>query len=239
MIDALMLMALASIAVALYFARQWLPKAIQHQFDAKFESINSSINLLATTHSDKKRKEIEAIESLYKSMLKANNEYSSLLFCDSILLPDEIQKIIVRQDPSSSTYKMLSEYSHESIAEKTTACQIEGTESLFVTEKLIGFQFRYVQVLGRAAVLIAMSLEDSNFRNWRDDKPFMEQILSGIDETLMRKASKLKTGGLRYITDYITAGFIVEAKRCIDGSEEKIESVLKLMTAMQTDIHRK
>ena len=264
MFDVTVWVLLAFVAGALatrFFTRHWIPAKVQHHFDKKLETIKgeiqlsitaiqtrlnenntdikASLELLASTFPYKKSREVESIESLYKSMLKADYEFAAVIFCDWCVLTHELDKCVQEQDPDDRLYRRIRNYKgYLPASRKLGKCLTGDTEPLFVNPTLAGLHGIYLRVHARAGFLLGKSVEDGKVKDWRSDALMADILgeLGGSFSTVVEEARSMRLGGLGHIVNHVKASFTLEAKRCIDGADEQIESASEILAGIRNNL---
>ncbi len=245
----LILLSTGMLSIGMFVLKRSLVKGIELEYNKGLEAfkgtiaaetsdIRATIDLYSATHTYIRKREVESIESMYRLMLKADTEFSGLMFCDWCITVDEIKECIEKKDPKDKVYRRLREYeNYIVVSKKHGRCLTNDAERLFVRSNIATLYDVYLRVLARAAFLIAMSFNREKFIDWRQDNGMSELLgeLDGEIQREVRKALSMEFGGLGFITRYIKAAFIVEAWSLIYNADEAVKSASDIRRGMETN----
>ena len=245
MVETLIAVVGSILAFSIFLLRHSLLKSIETHYEkglAKFKStlderaadVRAAIDLYSAIHSYTRKREIEAVESLYRSMNKADSEFAALMFCDWCILPEEMDKCAKNQSIEDRLYHKIRVYENRlTVSRMHGRCLPVNCEELFTKIHVVLWHSTYLRVLCRAALLLSDSLKERRYVDWREDGG-MDEILGqmydidGAFQKTVSEAKLMRLGGLGHIVKYIKSCFILEAWSCISGSEVSAQSALDI-----------
>jgi len=174
-----------------------------------FAANNFALNAGQAPDSASKR-QLEALESLWGIILALRKTFGTVVYVDTILLPNEIDDFF-----KSGRYRQVmdavSEYADpQCVARKITSVD-PNRERPFLSNRIFSIVFVLRALYGRAALLLQNSFIDRKYNDWRLD-PGTDQLLRGmLPAAIVESVKKKPHGGLSAAIDYLESKFLAEA----------------------------
>ena len=159
------------------------------------------------------QRQIEAVERIWQVLKKLESEFSSIVFVDTILTPQELDALF-RDRQHSQIAAYVGEYADETIALRkfeNAGANLVASERPFVTHRLWSVFFILKAIYGRTALLLSNSFRERRFVNWREDSGCDELLRSILPAHAVENAKGQLCYGLRTAIDYLENQFIAEA----------------------------
>ena len=185
-----------------------------------------SAGLITSGRAIRKQKEIESLESMWKSIQASDWEFANLLFYEWVLTADEIDQYMRMDNPSNKTdrdvLRVLKEYRDPwASSRKHGRVLVDNSEVLFVGLRTTGLYSTLLRTHARFATLISWSLREKKYSRWQEDKFLQEEILvPWVPNEIIDTANQKVCGGLDFLTNHLKGAFIVEAQQAITGHGE-------------------
>lgn len=159
-------------------------------------------------------KAIEAIEALWKTLLKFKSEFNDVVFIDIILLASELDDCVKGND-TNVLFKGIECYSDKFyVPQKMERLLPPNSESyrLYVNVRLWALYQVMIALYGRSAMLLTISFKEETLRNWRDDTLLDQHLRSVLPGPLVDAQKQAPSGGLqRLIIILLEQAFLKEA----------------------------
>ena len=224
-------------------------KRIEHKYDSQLAGLRSSVEYIIASQAHHKKKSIEAVENLLKSIDRISDSTGSAVPIYRIMTDDELKALF--QDRTRHTgilekYKDLVALFNE--LHNTAKVDLNGTEELFVTPKLWMLYVLIRAAYGRLAFLTSDSLKNNNYKDWKNDRSIVKLFRNGLSNGQTEEGRKRVVGGFPFLANELRKQFVLEAQAIIHGRaqfEESVTVAFDALTMMQaTDeaalgIHRK
>lgn len=195
---------------------------IKAELQASYSNLKASVDFLSATQSELRSKVISATEALWSSVCVAEKEFRDLMFIDSVMVPEEVDKAISGEIDVPILQQLFEAYKKpEDALNKLSLTEevLKGTERLFVGDHLWLVYSTIIAVHGRFGFLLSRSLRQGQYLNWRDDKHMSSLFVSCLSENLISSARNRTFGGLRIAIAHLQSEFIKEATRVMSGSQ--------------------
>jgi hypothetical protein len=167
----------------------------------------------STSHLTHQR-QIQAVESLWQTVRNLGNEFSMVIFVDTILLASE-QNAYFRNGAHSDFMNCIKEYADMNTAIKKMktagALDFASKERPFVSHRLWSVFFVLQAVYGRAALLLTNSYKARKLEDWREDSGCDQLLRAILPPAAVDDARARPIGGLRLTIDHLESRFLAEA----------------------------
>lgn len=166
----------------------------------------------STNHLTRER-QIQAVEHLWQVVGNLSSEFSSAIFVDTILTPEEIDAYF-REGKHAQVMDCVSEYADLRILDRKIAsagANDATKERPFVTLRLWSVFFVLRAMYGRTALLLTNSYKVRRFVNWRADSGCDQLLRAILPAQSIDHAKGQVIGGLRTAIECLENQFLAEA----------------------------
>lgn len=159
------------------------------------------------------QRQIQAVENIWNVIRNFSKEFSSVIFIDSILLPQEIDDYMKGK---TTNYFMdsVTEFRDQKIILQKIAnsgANEANKERPFISHRLWSIFFVINAVYGRFCFLLANSFKEKRFVDWRSDSGVDQLLRSILPNDAVGRVKKLQFGGMQTAIDYLQNQFLTEA----------------------------
>lgn len=166
----------------------------------------------STSHLTRQR-QIQAVEHLWQVVRKLSNEFSSVVFVDTILTHQELDAYFKDgEHPRIADY--VREYADLSLPIRKFAsagADEAEKERPFVTHRLWSVFYVLRALYGRTAFLLRRSYEECSLVSWRDDHGCDQLLRAILPAQAVEHAKGQEIAGLQTAIDYMESQFLAEA----------------------------
>jgi hypothetical protein len=158
------------------------------------------------------KRQLEAVERLWKAVKDLRTAFASLTCCDTILTPREIDGFFRKRWPEPFSY--INDYAlHEATAKHYRQAKAEEVESErpFVSPRLWSIYFVIRAVYGRFGVLFQFSFEKGLYQDWHHDRGMDQLLRSVLPANVVEQLKTVEIGGLMAAMNYLEQHFLAEA----------------------------
>jgi hypothetical protein len=158
------------------------------------------------------KRQLQAIETLWKAVRALKHEFGQLFYVDNIFTSEEIHGFFKSGWPRSVAH--MREYAgHHVIVEKyDRALAMESDhEKPFVSQRVWAVYYIIRALHGRIAYLFEQSFKESAYRDWRRDSGADQLMRSVLPSQVVEAAKSLNIGGLANVFDHLEEQFMAEA----------------------------
>lgn len=180
-----------------------------HTVNASSITVQSAPSGNPFTH----HRQIAAVENLWQVLRNFASEFSSVIFIDTILLPQEIDSYLKGED-NNSLMEAVVEYSDPQLAimKMTNAGGNDAAKDRpFVSHRLWSVFFVIQAIYGRTALLLTNSFKERRFIDWRNDSGCDQLLRAVLPGQSVGHVKSLQMNGLRTAIDYLESQFLAEA----------------------------
>lgn len=194
--------------------------------EARTSDTSVSAGLITSGRSIRKQKEIESLESMWRSIQASDWEFADLLFYEWILTAEELDEYMRMENPSKKidhdVLRVLKEYRDPWVSSrKHGRVSVNNSEVLFVGLKTYGIYNALLRTHARFGTLISWSLGEEKYSRWQEDKFLQEEILvPWLPNETIQTANQMVCGGLAFLTNHLKGAFILQAQQAITGHGE-------------------
>lgn len=213
---------------------------IKATLQASYSTVGTSVGFLSAVQPELRSKMIASVEALWKSILSFKDRYSEIMFLDSILLAEEIERDLKSQG-QNVVWQIMQKYREDSAFSELMEYQrkqSEEFERLFVGDRLWLIFFTISQVYGRYGYLVHKSARDGEYVDWRKDKNFRSILLNILSEDIVNAIIEKRFGGLSTAIVYLQAEFLKEGSRVMSGSEGFSQALSDVQAAVKHETTR-
>ena len=210
------------------------------ELEAKYSTLRTSVDYLSMQQSAMKSHVIPAVELLWNEILTIRQRFGDILILDTILVPKEIRDLYA-SGAQGGIGTVLKDYRNFDHIEKQLPRLDDSTCEkcrLFVGERLWLLFSTIRGVYGRYMMLTHMSLQDNEYRDWRQDKLMIGHLSSCLPSDNVEKAKSKAVGGLQLALSYLKADFLKEALRVMSGSQHFADSLADLQSTLLSEKQR-
>ena len=215
-------------------------KTATAELDARYATLGSSIDYLATHQAELRSRTISSVESMWEKIHKWENEFRILMVPETIMTPKEIADMF-RSGANARIATVIDQYrSEEGFFEKMGQLsddRVIETERLYSGERLWLLYSAVFGVYGRLAYLTHTSFA-SDYRDWRKDQLMEIHLSSALSEEQLTEVKTLTVGGLPRALTYIKAAFLKEAMRVMSGSKSIADSLADIQATLLSEKQR-
>jgi hypothetical protein len=155
-------------------------------------------------------RQLQAAENLWADIRTLQKEFGSLIFVDTILVPDEMDEFF-KFGKHWQLMEVVNNYSDPKYVAKKIVAVDPDKERPFVNNNTWATVFTIRALFGRSAFLIQNSFLERRYKDWRSDHG-MDQILRArIPETIVEEIKQKRIGGLQAAISYLESRFLAEA----------------------------
>ncbi len=168
---------------------------------------NSSIDITS-------QRQLLAVETLWQTIRNMAGAFGDIVFVETILLPEEIEKAFVT-DSWHASFGHLRNYRNErAIIEKLkeTKASVMELERPFVSPRLWTAAFVIRAVYGRLAFLYQNSYKSQQYRDWRKDSGIEQLLRSALPAAIVDQVKNTPLHGLQNAINALENKFLTEAK---------------------------
>jgi hypothetical protein len=155
----------------------------------------------------------EAVEVLWKTVLKLKKEFSEVTLVDSVLPASELDECF-RGKRDISIYGTLGRYKAPPLVAQTLQSIIPANVQdyrLYVSDRLWTIYSTLLTLHGRTAMLITASFKDKRLNDWRDDGSLNGTLRKALDTGLIDAMKRMQIGGLNALIGELENQFRREA----------------------------
>lgn len=155
----------------------------------------------------------EAVEVLWKTVLKLKKEFSEVTFVDSILPASELDECF-RGKRDIYIFGMLRRYKKLPHVAQTLQNIIPANVEdyrLYVSDRLWAIYSTLLTLHGRTAMLVTVSFKDKRLNDWRDDGSLNGTLRKTLDAGLIDAVKRMQIGGLNALIGELENKFRREA----------------------------
>ena len=213
---------------------------IKATLQASYSTVGTSVDFLSAVQPELRSKMIGSVEALWKSVLSFKERYSEIVFLDSILLAEEIERDLTSQG-QNVVWQIMQKYQEESAFHELMEYQRKQSmesERLFVGDRLWLIYSTVSQIYGRYGYLVHKSARDGEYVDWRKDKNFRSILLNVLSEDIASAIMGKRFGGLSTAIVYLEAEFLKESSRVMSGSEGFAEALSDVQAAVKHETAR-
>jgi hypothetical protein len=160
------------------------------------------------------QRQIQAVESLWQIVRNLGNEFSMVIFVDTILLASE-QNAYFRNGAHGDFMICVKEYAdiNTALNKMKTAGALDDAskERPFVSHRLWSVFFVLQAVYGRSALLLTNSYKFRKLEDWREDSVSDQLLRAILPPSIVDEAKARTIGGLRMTIDNLESRFLAEA----------------------------
>jgi len=179
-----------------------------HTIHAKTINVQPSAADAAT-----QQRRVQAIDALWKIVRSCRNEFSDIVFVDTILTKQEIENYFM--NGWDSKWASINEYASEQTLlekmNKTKAGDVED-ERPFVSHRLYVIVFTIRAVLGRVAFLFKKSFDEKRYNDWRTDSRMDQLFRCVLPANIVEEVKKEQVFGLQRAIDHLENEFVTWAQ---------------------------
>ena len=213
---------------------------IKATLQASYSTVETSVDFLSAVQPELRSKMIASVEALWKSVLSFKDKYGEIMFLDSILLAEEIDRDLKSQG-QNVVWQIMQKYREESAFSELMEYQrkqSEESERLFVGDRLWLIFSTISRTYGRYGYLIHKSARDGEYVDWRKDKNFQSILLNVLSEEIVNALVGKSFGGLSTAIVYLEAEFLKEGSRVMSGSEGFSQALSDVQAAVKHETAR-
>ena len=213
---------------------------IKATLQASYSTVGTSVDFLSAVQPELRSKMIASVEELWKSVLSFKDRYGEIVFLDSILLAEEIERDLKSQG-QNVVWQIMQKYGKDSAFSELMECQrkqSEESERLFVGDRLWLIFSTISRIYGRYGYLIHKSARDGAYVDWRRDKNSRSILLSVLSEGIVNAIMEKRFGGLSTAIIYLEAEFLKEGSRVMSGSEGFSQALSDVQAAVKHETER-
>jgi hypothetical protein len=166
----------------------------------------------STSHLTRQR-QIQAVEHLWQVVRNLSNEFSLVIFVDTILTSQELDAYFKGQEYNHIA-DCVREYADMNLPLRKFAsagANEAAKERPFVTHRLWSVFFVLQAMYGRTALLLTNSYKERRFVNWRTDSGCDQLLRAILPAQAVDHAKGQEVGGLRAAIDSLESQFLAEA----------------------------
>jgi hypothetical protein len=160
-----------------------------------------------------RKRQIEAVEHLWRVVRNLSSEFCLAVFVDSILTSSELDAYF-REGEHAQVADCIREYTDTNLPLRKIAsagADDADKERPFVTNRLWSVFFILRGFYGRTALLLTNSYKESRFVNWRTDSGCDQLLRAILPAGAVELAKGQSIGGLRTAIDSFESQFLAEA----------------------------
>lgn len=180
-----------------------------HTVNASSITVQSAPSTSHLTH----QRQIQAIEHLWQVVRNLSNEFSLVVFLDTILTPQELNAYF-KDGEHAHIADCVREYTDMNLPLRKIASAGANEavkERPFVTHRLWSAFFVLQAIYGRTALLLTNSYKERRFVNWRTDSGCDQLLRAILPAQAVEHAKGKEIGGLQTAIDYLESQFLAEA----------------------------
>jgi hypothetical protein len=181
-----------------------------HTVNASQITLQSAPSTNHLTH----QRQIQAVEALWQIVRNLGNEFSLVIFIDTVLLASE-QNAYFRHRAHSQVMDCIKEYADMNTAinkmRTAGALDIASKERPFVSHRLWSVFFVLQAIYGRAALLLTNSYKARKLEDWREDSGCDQLLRAILLSSIVDEVKNRTIGGLRLAIDHLECQFLTEA----------------------------
>jgi hypothetical protein len=157
------------------------------------------------------KRQLQALETLWQIVRNLSQEFSQVIFIDSILLANELDDYF-RNRPTDSMVNVLCDFEDLSCAPTKLVRAGDYTkERPFVKNRIWSIVFVISAVYGRAGLLITNSYKKNTYQDWRKDSGIDQLLRSILPSNIVQQIQDKKFAGLRTAIDHLENQLLIEA----------------------------
>ena len=213
---------------------------IRATLQATYSTVGTSVDFLSAVQPELRSKMIASVEVLWKSVLLFKDKYSEIMFLDSILLAEEIERGLKLQG-QNVVWQIMQKYQADSAfgeLMKHQRKQSLESERLFVGDRLWLIYSTILRIYGRYGYLVHKSAKDGEYVDWRKDESFQSILLNVLSDEVVSVIVGKRFGGLSTAIVYLEAEFLKEGSRVMSGSEGFSEALSDVQAAVKHETAR-
>ena len=207
---------------------------------ARYNSLDLSTNYIRSTQMELRNKVLEATEELWNNYLLVYNTFYTVVFLETILTQNELKDLF----KTSSNAKLISTIQYyndqKKFDEMIQKCipADRNKKRLYVSDKLWLIYYSSTAFYMRLAMLAKLSLEKSEYQNWRTDSltvQHLENILPKDNIEKIIKHGSNSFSSMQQAISYIEIEFLKEARKAISGSQAFSEALTDINSVIQLE----
>jgi hypothetical protein len=159
------------------------------------------------------KRQLQAVESLWKTVRAMRSEFGQLIFCDTIFTRDELEGFF--KTGWSHKMRHINEYADDNtIMRKFNAVSAFDAdhERPFVPNRLFNVYYTIRALYGRIGYLFEQSFKNHTYKDWRTDSGADQLLRSILPANAVEHLKGLQSFGLQSTFDYLEEQFMAEAK---------------------------
>ncbi|TPJ41050.1 HNH endonuclease [Mesorhizobium sp. B2-7-1] len=178
-------------------------------------TVHANTITVQTTHSagHLSSRQMAAVERLWEIVRGLGSEFSTVVFIDSILLPEEMDDYFKGKETPPLMDALLEYKSPNVPIDKLTRAGANeaAKERPFVSPRLWSIYYIIHAIYGRSAFLLGNSFKERRLKHWRDDNGCDQLLRSVLPAQAVDHAKGLSFNGLRTAIDMLESQFLTEA----------------------------
>jgi hypothetical protein len=159
------------------------------------------------------RRQLQAVESLWKTIRAMRSELGQLIFADTLYTRDELERFFSTGWPRNMRH--MTEYANRNAVLdkfKTVGAMEADHERPFVSHRLWSVYFIVRALYGRVGYLFEESFEKKTYCDWRKDSGADHLLRTILPSNVVEQLKALSVCGLQSAFDHLEEQFMAEAK---------------------------
>ncbi|MBY5798972.1 hypothetical protein [Rhizobium leguminosarum] len=158
-------------------------------------------------------RQIQAVENLWRILRNFSNEFSMVVFVDSILLPQEMGAYFNGADNMPVMDSVLEFRDLQAAIAKMAKAggDAAAMERPFVSQRLWSIFYVIQAIYGRASFMLTSSYKEKQYVNWRNDSGCDQLLRAVLPAIAVDHLKSLQSNALRTTIDSLEDQFLIEA----------------------------
>lgn len=159
------------------------------------------------------RRQLQAVESLWKTIRAMRSEFGQLIFADTLYTREELERFFKTGWPRNMSH--MTEYANGNVVMgkfKTVAAMEADHERPFVSHRLWSVYFIVRALYGRVGYLFEESFKKKTYCDWRKDSGSDQLLRTILPSNVVEQVKALSVYGLQSAFDHLEEQFMAEAK---------------------------